>query len=80
MGRWVDLSLTLAFTPERHHQLDGQARKLLEVGLAAVARVGQALTRELARVGLQNAQEMLSPGYLATMRANSLKRFRQNWW
>lgn len=29
---------------------------------------------------MQNAQEMLSPGYLAAMRANSLTNFGQDWW
>lgn len=29
---------------------------------------------------LQNAQEQLSPGYLAHMRANSIKQFGQDWW
>lgn len=28
----------------------------------------------------QNAQEALSPGYLANMRANSMKQFHQDWW
>jgi hypothetical protein len=28
----------------------------------------------------QNAQEMLSPGYLANMRANSIKQYGQDWW
>lgn len=28
----------------------------------------------------QNAQEQLSPGYLAHMRANSIKQFGQDWW
>lgn len=28
----------------------------------------------------QNAQEALSPGYLASMRANSTRRFGQEWW
>ncbi|HJV76574.1 MAG TPA: hypothetical protein VJ654_20340 [Noviherbaspirillum sp.] len=28
----------------------------------------------------QNAQEMLSPGYLANMRASSLRQFKQDWW
>lgn len=28
----------------------------------------------------QNAQEQLSPGYLANMRANSLRQFGQDWW
>lgn len=28
----------------------------------------------------QNAQEQLSPGYLANMRANSMRQYRQDWW
>lgn len=28
----------------------------------------------------QNAQEALSPGYLANMRANSMRQFKQDWW
>ena len=28
----------------------------------------------------QNAQEVLSPGYLANMRANSTRQFKQDWW
>lgn len=28
----------------------------------------------------QNAQEQLSPGYLAHMRANSMRQFGQDWW
>ncbi len=28
----------------------------------------------------QNAQEALSPGYLANMRANSVRQFKQDWW
>jgi hypothetical protein len=28
----------------------------------------------------QNIQEMLSPGYLATMRAKSQKEYGQDWW
>lgn len=28
----------------------------------------------------QNAQEALSPGYLANMRANSTRQFKQDWW
>jgi hypothetical protein len=28
----------------------------------------------------QNAQEYLSPGYLANMRANSMRQFKQDWW
>lgn len=28
----------------------------------------------------QNAQEQLSPGYLANMRANSMRQFGQDWW
>lgn len=28
----------------------------------------------------QNAQEVLSPGYLANMRSNSLRQFKQDWW
>jgi hypothetical protein len=28
----------------------------------------------------QNAQEALSPGYLANMRANSARQFKQDWW
>lgn len=28
----------------------------------------------------QNAQEQLSPGYLANMRANSMRNFKQDWW
>jgi hypothetical protein len=28
----------------------------------------------------QNAQEQLSPGYLANMRANSQRNFKQDWW
>jgi hypothetical protein len=28
----------------------------------------------------QNVQEMLSPGYLASVRAKSIREYKQDWW
>lgn len=55
--------------------------KLLGIGKGFVPAQNLWYTRAaLDHLVFQRAQEALSPGYLATMRANSMRQFGQDWW
>ena len=57
------------------------AAKLINMGKGFVPAQNLWYTRAATdHLIFQNAQEMLSPGYLANMRANSMKNFKQDWW
>jgi len=55
--------------------------KLLNVGKGFVPAQNLWYTKAATdHIIFQNAQEMLSPGYLANMRARSLREYKQDWW
>ncbi len=55
--------------------------KLLNLGKGYIPAQNLWYTRAATdHIIFQNAQEQLSPGYLANMRANSIKQFGQDWW
>lgn len=55
--------------------------KLLNMGKGFIPAQNLWYTRAATdHIIFQNAQEALSPGYLANMRANSQKQFKQDWW
>ena len=57
------------------------AAKLLNLGKGYIPANNLWYTRAATdHIIFQNAQEQLSPGYLAHMRANSIKQFGQDWW
>lgn len=57
------------------------AAKLLNIGKGYIPAANLWYTRAATdHIIFQNAQEVLSPGYLANMRANSMRQFRQDWW
>ncbi|MBI5900852.1 MAG: hypothetical protein HZB40_16725 [Rhodocyclales bacterium] len=57
------------------------AAKLLNLGKGYIPANNLWYTRAATdHIIFQNAQEQLSPGYLAHMRASSIKQFGQDWW
>ena len=57
------------------------AAKLINLGKGMIPGQNLWYTRAATdHIIFQNAQEALSPGYLANMRANSMRQFRQDWW
>ena len=57
------------------------AAKLLNMGKGFIPAQNLWYTRAATdHIIFQNAQEALSPGYLANMRANSMRNFKQDWW
>ncbi len=55
--------------------------KLLNIGKGYIPAQNLWYTRAATdHIIFQNAQEVLSPGYLANMRANSMRNFKQDWW
>lgn len=55
--------------------------KLLNIGKGFVPAQNLWYTKAATdHIIFQNAQEMLSPGYLANMRARSLREYKQDWW